>query len=104
VLTRPEEFGVEQQIAAGRESDRAARQHCDGLRLCVARRGFDSVKILLVHNFYREHGGESAVFEAERRMLRAAGHSVISYTRDSNEIEGFGPWKRATRQPPIARA
>jgi len=57
------------------------------------------VKILLVHNFYREHGGESAVFEAERRMLSAAGHSVISYTRDSNEIEGFGPWKRATLTP-----
>ena len=57
------------------------------------------MKILLVHNFYREHGGESAVFEAERRMLRAAGHSVISYTRDSNEIEGFGPWKRAALTP-----
>jgi hypothetical protein len=61
------------------------------------------VKILLVHNFYREHGGESAVFEAERRMLRAAGHSVISYTRDSNEIEGFGPWKRATLTPTATR-
>jgi glycosyltransferase involved in cell wall biosynthesis len=57
------------------------------------------VKILLVHNFYREPGGETAVFEAERRMLRAAGHSVISYTRDSNEIEGFGPWKRAALAP-----
>jgi glycosyltransferase involved in cell wall biosynthesis len=54
---------------------------------------------LLVHNFYRQHGGETAVFEAERRMLRAAGHSVISYTRDSNEIEGFGPWKRAALIP-----
>ncbi len=53
------------------------------------------MKILLVHNYYLQHGGETAVFEAERRMLRAAGHSVISYTRDSNEIEGFGPWKRA---------
>ena len=58
-----------------------------------------SVKILLVHNFYRQRGGEAAVFEAERRMLRAAGHSVISHTRDSNEIEGFGPWKRATLTP-----
>jgi glycosyltransferase involved in cell wall biosynthesis len=57
------------------------------------------VKILLVHNFYRQHGGETAVFEAERRMLQAAGHSVISYTRDSNEIEGFGPWQRAALAP-----
>jgi glycosyltransferase involved in cell wall biosynthesis len=58
-----------------------------------------SVKILLVHNFYRQHGGETAVFEAERRMLLAAGHSAISYTRDSNEIEGFGPWQRAMLPP-----
>jgi len=58
-----------------------------------------SVKILLVHNFYRQHGGETEVFEAERRMLLAAGHSVISYTRDSNEIEGFGRWKRASLAP-----
>jgi len=57
------------------------------------------VKILLVHNFYRQHGGETAVFEAERRMLRAAGHSVVSYTRDSKEIDGFGPWKRASLAP-----
>ena len=57
------------------------------------------MKILLVHNFYRQHGGETAVFEAERRMLQAAGHSVISYTRDSNEIEGFGPWQRAALAP-----
>jgi glycosyltransferase involved in cell wall biosynthesis len=57
------------------------------------------VKILLVHNFYRQYGGETAVFEAERRMLRAAGHSVISYTRDSKEIEGFGRWKRAALAP-----
>ena len=64
-----------------------------------AQGGSGSVKILLVHNFYRQHGGETAVFEAERRMLGAAGHSVISYTRDSNEIEAFGPWKRAALTP-----
>jgi glycosyltransferase involved in cell wall biosynthesis len=58
-----------------------------------------SVKILLVHNFYRQRGGETAVFEAERRMLQSAGHSVISYTRDSGEIESFGAWKRAALAP-----
>jgi glycosyltransferase involved in cell wall biosynthesis len=57
------------------------------------------VKILLVHNFYRQHGGETAVFEAERHMLQAAGHSVVSYTRDSKEIERFGPWKRVALAP-----
>ncbi len=57
------------------------------------------MKILLVHNFYRQHGGETAVFEAERRMLHAAGHRVICYTRDSKEIESFGPWQRAGLTP-----
>jgi len=57
------------------------------------------MKILLVHNFYRQHGGESAVFEAERRMLLAAGHGVSCYTRDSHEIEGFAAWKRAALTP-----
>ncbi len=57
------------------------------------------MKILLVHNFYRQYGGETAVFDAERRMLEAAGHRVIAYTRDSNEIEGFGPWQRAALAP-----
>jgi glycosyltransferase involved in cell wall biosynthesis len=69
------------------------------LRYALHVGGFGSVKILLVHNFYRQHGGETAVFEAERRMLRAAGHSVISYTRDSKEIEDFGLWKRAALTP-----
>lgn len=58
-----------------------------------------SVKVLLVHNFYRQYGGETAVFDAERRMLEAAGHRVIAYTRDSNEIEAFGPWRRAALAP-----
>jgi len=69
------------------------------LRYALRTGGSRPVKILLVHNFYRQHGGESEVFEAERRMLLAAGHSVISYTRDSREIAGFGPWKRTALAP-----
>jgi glycosyltransferase involved in cell wall biosynthesis len=57
------------------------------------------VKILLVHNFYRLHGGETAVFEAEHQMLAEAGHSVVSYTRDSGEIDGYGALKRAALTP-----
>jgi glycosyltransferase involved in cell wall biosynthesis len=48
------------------------------------------VKILMVHNFYQQRAGESAVFEAERRMLLAANHTVVSYTRDSKEIDSYG--------------
>ncbi len=57
------------------------------------------MKILMVHNFYRQHGGESAVFEAERRLLQGAGHSVVTYTRESREIDDYGLWKRFTLAP-----
>ncbi len=50
----------------------------------------------MVHNFYQQRAGESAVFEAERRMLLAANHTVVSYTRDSNEIDSYGGWHRST--------
>lgn len=43
--------------------------------------------ILLVHCHYRLPGGEDAVFAAERAMLQAHGHRVITYER-SNETCG----------------
>jgi glycosyltransferase involved in cell wall biosynthesis len=49
----------------------------------------------MVHNYYRERGGEFTVFEAEQSMLRDAGHSVVTYTRDSREIDRFGFRRRA---------
>jgi glycosyltransferase involved in cell wall biosynthesis len=54
------------------------------------------VKILMVHNAYREGGGEETVFTAERDLMRTAGHDVICYQRDNREIDGYGPWHRAT--------
>ena len=53
------------------------------------------MKILMVHNFYRNRGGECAVFEAEQRMLRDAGHTVVTYTRNSREIDTYGVWRRS---------
>jgi glycosyltransferase involved in cell wall biosynthesis len=47
------------------------------------------MKIVLVHNFYREAGGEDAVVEQERRLLERAGHRVIVYLRSNHEIEGL---------------
>lgn len=47
------------------------------------------MKIVLVHNFYREAGGEDAVVEQERRLLERAGHDVILYHRSNHEIEGL---------------
>jgi glycosyltransferase involved in cell wall biosynthesis len=45
------------------------------------------MKIVLVHNFYQQAGGEDAVFEQERRLLECAGHDVIVYCRSNREIE-----------------
>lgn len=41
------------------------------------------MKIVLVHNTYQQPGGEDRVVEQERRMLQAAGHRVIPFTRSN---------------------
>jgi Glycosyltransferase len=45
------------------------------------------VKILLVHNSYRERGGEDVAFEQEAQLLRSGGHDVILYTRSNSAIQ-----------------
>ena len=42
------------------------------------------MRILLIHNFYKQAGGEDGVFTSECALLQAHGHSVIEYT-DKNE-------------------
>lgn len=44
------------------------------------------IRILVVHNAYRQRGGEDAVVEAEVALLRSRGHSVQLYARDNDEI------------------
>src|SRR5579871_866814 len=44
------------------------------------------MKIALVHNTYRESGGEDVVFECERHLLERAGHTVIPYHRSNTEL------------------
>jgi len=44
------------------------------------------MRIVLVHNTYREAGGEDVVFESERRLLERAGHSVTPYVRSNTEM------------------
>jgi glycosyltransferase involved in cell wall biosynthesis len=52
------------------------------------------VKVLLVHNFYGSGApsGENQVFEAEKILLRAHGHVVTEFTRNSDEIRVMGRW------------
>jgi glycosyltransferase involved in cell wall biosynthesis len=45
------------------------------------------MKILLVHNYYQQRGGEDIVFEQERDLLRRAGHQVIEYCRSNEEVD-----------------
>jgi glycosyltransferase involved in cell wall biosynthesis len=47
------------------------------------------MKVLLVHNFYQQFGGEDAVFHAERKLLAAHNDEVYSYTRENNEIKQY---------------
>jgi glycosyltransferase involved in cell wall biosynthesis len=44
------------------------------------------MKIMMVHNTYREAGGEDVVFESEKRLLERAGHTVIPYVRSNTEL------------------
>lgn len=44
------------------------------------------MRIGFVHNRYQQAGGEDAVFRAEGELLRAAGHQVIEYVRNNDEI------------------
>jgi glycosyltransferase involved in cell wall biosynthesis len=55
------------------------------------------MRVLVVHNRYRSAlpSGENMVVDREIAMLRDASIEVDTYIRDSDEIEHFGPVKRA---------
>ena len=55
------------------------------------------MKILIVHNYYQQHGGERIAVEAQKDLLSEHVHEVILYTRDSAEIESYGLWKKVIR-------
>jgi glycosyltransferase involved in cell wall biosynthesis len=50
-------------------------------------RGLPLMKIVVVHNTYREAGGEDVVFENEKSLLRRNGHTVILYVRSNEELQ-----------------
>ncbi len=47
------------------------------------------MKILIIHNHYRERGGEDEVVESEIKLLKQHGHSVIFYEAFNKEIESL---------------
>jgi glycosyltransferase involved in cell wall biosynthesis len=51
--------------------------------------------VLIVHNRYRQPGGEDVVAEAQARLLRERGHEVRVFEKDNREIDGYGFLRKA---------
>ena len=47
------------------------------------------MRILFVHNFYQQFGGEDSVANSERRLLEARGEKVLFWTRHNDEIKAY---------------
>lgn len=54
-----------------------------------------SPRVLVVHNYYQQRGGEDGVVEAEVRLLQERGHAVELYTRHNDELAGVSAWRAA---------
>ena len=52
------------------------------------------MKILFVHDFYRNFGGEDAVALAERQMLENRGQELTLYHRHNVEVDTYSSWSR----------
>ena len=52
--------------------------------------------VLVIHNRYRQAGGEDAVVRAEAGLLRQHGHRVTEFVRDNAAIGEFGCWRKAS--------
>jgi glycosyltransferase involved in cell wall biosynthesis len=54
---------------------------------CLSNR---EMRVLLVHTYYQQLGGEDRIFDAECRLLEDNGHEVIRYIRRNDDITGMG--------------
>lgn len=48
------------------------------------------LRILVVHNYYKQSGGEDIVFQHETALLQAQGNRVTTYTRNNEDLNKFG--------------
>ncbi|MGC1306806.1 MAG: glycosyltransferase family 4 protein [Phormidesmis sp.] len=55
------------------------------------------MRILLVHNYYQQAGGEGQVFKAEANLLEAHGHQVLQYTLHNDQLAPVGPLTTAVK-------
>lgn len=49
------------------------------------------MRILTVHNYYQQPGGEEQIFATESALLETRGHQVRRYTIHNDRIEGMNP-------------
>lgn len=54
------------------------------------------MKILQIHNYYKNKGGECAVVHAEKKLLEQHGNTVIQFVEDSADIGNYSLVKKAT--------
>lgn len=52
------------------------------------------MKVLLVHNYYQQPGGEDTVYEQERKLLESHGHQVVAYQRRNSELLTYSGLER----------
>lgn len=52
------------------------------------------MRILLIHNFYQQPGGEDGVFRNEKALLERYGHEVSEFTRHNDEIRNYSPLQK----------
>lgn len=55
------------------------------------------MKVLRVHNYYQQPGGEDQCFAAEIALLEANGHRVVRYTAHNDAIDAMGRIEVAAR-------
>jgi hypothetical protein len=54
------------------------------------------MRILAIHNYYQQAGGEDVVFKGEASLLRQHGHEVVEYRQDNTQMH------RLSRTPSAA--
>jgi len=53
------------------------------------------LRILVIHNRYRQPGGEDVVASSQARLLREKGHAVQLLEKDNREIDNYGFLRKA---------
>ncbi len=51
---------------------------------------FHPSRILLLHNYYQQAGGEDQVVASETALLGDHGHDIVTYTKSNDAIKGVG--------------